>query len=67
MKAETEVWPTATYAKCTMTDPEKWKELCEKAAVEQDPKRLLQLVQQINDLFEKQRIEKKRQEERKSQ
>jgi hypothetical protein len=50
-----------------MTDPEKWKELCEKAAVEQDPKRLLQLVQQINDLFEKQRIERKRQEERKSQ
>jgi hypothetical protein len=50
-----------------MTDPEKWKELCEKAAVEQDPKRLLNLVQQINDLFEKQRIERKRQEERKSQ
>jgi hypothetical protein len=50
-----------------MTDPQKWKELCEKAAVEQDPKRLLELVQQINDLFEQQRLEKKRQEERKSQ
>jgi len=50
-----------------MTDPEKWKDLCEKAAVEQDPKRLLRLVQQINDLFEKQRIDRKRQEERQSQ
>jgi hypothetical protein len=50
-----------------MTDPERWKELCAKAAVETDPKRLLELVQQINDILEQQEIEKKRQAERKSQ
>ena len=36
----------------TMTDPEKWKELCEQAAVEQDPKRLLELVQEINRILD---------------
>ena len=50
-----------------MTDPEKWKELCAKAAVETDPKRLLELVQQINDIFEQQEMERKRQEKRKPQ
>jgi hypothetical protein len=50
-----------------MTDPEKWKELCANAAVETDPQRLLELVQQINDILEQQEIEKKRQAERKSQ
>jgi len=50
-----------------MTDTEKWKELCAKAAVETDPKRLLELVQQINDIFEQQEIERKRQEKRKPQ
>ena len=36
-----------------MTDSEKWKELCAQAAVEQDPKRLLELVEEINRILEK--------------
>ena len=35
-------------------DPEKWKELCAQAAVEQDPNRLLELVQEINRILEEQ-------------
>lgn len=31
---------------------ERWLELCEKAAVEHDPKRLLDLVKEISDLLE---------------
>jgi phage shock protein A len=31
---------------------ERWMELCEQAAVEQDPKKLLKLVKQINDLLQ---------------
>jgi hypothetical protein len=31
---------------------EKWKELCELAAVEQDPEKLMELVCQITDLLE---------------
>jgi hypothetical protein len=31
---------------------EAWIELCEQAAVEQDPKKLLELVSEINRLFE---------------
>jgi hypothetical protein len=30
---------------------ERWKALCEQAAVEQDPKKLLELTRQINDLL----------------
>jgi hypothetical protein len=30
---------------------ERWMELCERAAVEQDPKKLLELVTQINELL----------------
>lgn len=30
---------------------ERWRELCEQAAVEQDPKRLLELTKEINDLL----------------
>jgi hypothetical protein len=30
---------------------ERWRELCEQAAVEQDPKKLLELTRQINDLL----------------
>jgi hypothetical protein len=30
---------------------ERWKILCEQAAVEQDPRRLLELARQINDLL----------------
>jgi hypothetical protein len=50
-----------------MTDPKKWKELCAHAAVEQDPQRLFELVQQINEIFDQMEMEKKRQAERKSQ
>ena len=42
-----------------MTDPEKWKELCAKAAVEQDPQRLLELVEEINRILEEQENKKK--------
>jgi hypothetical protein len=31
---------------------QKWMTLCEQAAAEQDPQKLLDLVQQINDLLE---------------
>jgi hypothetical protein len=31
---------------------EEWKNLCEQAAVEQDPVKLHQLIKQINDLLE---------------
>ena len=31
---------------------ERWFQLCAQAAVEQDPKKLLELVQEINDLLE---------------
>jgi hypothetical protein len=57
----------AMYAKRTMTDSEKWKELCAQAAVEQDPQRLFELVQQINEILEQMEMAKKRQAERKSQ
>ena len=46
----------------TMTDPDKWKEICAQAAVEQDPKRLLELVQEINRILEEQDKKKKRPE-----
>lgn len=35
-----------------MANPDKWKELCAKAAVEQDPKRLLELITEINQILE---------------
>jgi hypothetical protein len=31
---------------------ERWKKLCEQAAVEQDPEKLLQLTEEINRLLE---------------
>jgi hypothetical protein len=31
---------------------ERWMELCEQAAIEQDPEKLMQLVKQINDMLE---------------
>jgi hypothetical protein len=34
---------------------ERWEMLCELAANEQDPQKLLALVQEINDLLEKKR------------
>jgi hypothetical protein len=30
---------------------ERWKQLCQQAAVEQDPQRLLELTREINDLL----------------
>jgi circadian clock protein KaiB len=30
---------------------ERWKQLCEEAAVEKDPRRLLELTREINDLL----------------
>jgi hypothetical protein len=30
---------------------ERWEELCEQAAVEQDPEKLLELVQEINEIL----------------
>jgi hypothetical protein len=32
--------------------PERWKQLCEQAAVELDPARLLELCQEINRILE---------------
>jgi hypothetical protein len=34
-------------------DKERWQELCAQAAVERDPKKLLELVGEINRLLEK--------------
>jgi hypothetical protein len=36
---------------CMREKTERWKELCEQAAVEQDPQRLLELTREINDLL----------------
>jgi hypothetical protein len=30
---------------------QRWKNLCERASVEQDPKKLLKLIEEINNLF----------------
>ena len=35
---------------------ERWRELCEQASVEQDPKKLLELVKEINQLLEEKKI-----------
>jgi hypothetical protein len=35
-----------------MSNPERWKELCATAAAELDPQRLLELVQEINQILE---------------
>jgi hypothetical protein len=35
-----------------MKDKEHWIELCQQAAVEQDPKKLMELVTEINRLLE---------------
>ena len=41
---------------------ERWLELCEQAAVEQDPKRLIELVTEINRLLDekRRRLQRKR-------
>jgi hypothetical protein len=35
---------------------ERWKLLCEQAAVEQDPQKLLELVKEINELLRKKQV-----------
>ena len=35
---------------------ERWRELCEQASVEQDPKKLLELVTEINRLLDEKNI-----------
>jgi hypothetical protein len=37
------------------SNEERWKKLCEQAAKEQDPKKLVQLVKEIKDLLEAKR------------
>jgi len=38
------------------TNKERWKELCEQAANEQDPANLAELVKEINDLLDARRL-----------
>jgi hypothetical protein len=40
-----------TRASIVRENKERWRELCEQAAVEQDPQKLLELTRQINDLL----------------
>lgn len=42
-----------------MANHEKWKELCAKAALEQDPKRLLELITEIDQILQQKENEKK--------
>ena len=44
-------------------EKERWVELCEQAAVEQDPQRLVELVREIIQLFEEKRKRRQRQPE----
>ena len=37
---------------------ERWKVLCERASVEQDPNKLQELIKEINDLLEAKRQER---------
>ena len=39
----------------TVLNKERWMELCEQAAIEKDPKKLLALVREINDLLDEKR------------
>jgi len=41
---------------------ERWKQLCEQAAVEQDPERLLTLIAEINRLLQEKEDRLKRQQ-----
>jgi hypothetical protein len=38
-----------------MIDRERWFQLCEQAVIEEDPKKLFELVQEINRLLEERR------------
>jgi hypothetical protein len=43
-----------------MADDEKWKELCARAVAEEDPEKLMELVTEIERVFEQIEEEKKR-------
>jgi hypothetical protein len=42
-----------------MEDSERLRQLCEQASVERDSKKLIELTNQINALFEKRELEKR--------
>jgi hypothetical protein len=42
-----------------MQKNERWRELCAQAAVEQDPKKLMELVAEISRLFDEERETRK--------
>ena len=44
------------------TTEKRWKRLCEQAAVEQDPQKLIELIKEINDLLEEKRLNVTRKE-----
>ncbi len=44
-----------------MKDPESWQTLCAQAAKEQDPQRLLELIQEINKLLDEKEARLKKQ------
>jgi hypothetical protein len=46
---------------------ERWRELCEQAAVEQDPVKLMQLVSEINQMLleKEERLQRRQQQARK--
>ncbi len=58
---------TGVHLATSMKNKERWMELCEKAAVEQDPERLLELVQEINRLLEEKEQRLKAQRQSKAQ
>ena len=39
-----------------MAEDERWKELCEQASIEQDPKKLIELIREINSLLEAKKV-----------
>jgi hypothetical protein len=40
------------YAENNVQGNERWKDLCEQASKEQDPKKLIELIREINSLLE---------------
>jgi hypothetical protein len=48
---------------------ERWRELCELAAKERDPKKLIELTRQINDLllFKQKRVDSEQTQEQQAQ
>jgi hypothetical protein len=49
----------SAHGKRMRENEQRWKELCELAAKEQDPKKLIELTRQINDLllFKQKRVD----------